>query len=159
MTSNGDMADIAANEPLNNTVTVKEKRQSFKVRVKALSEETPPGANPFNFCIGLVGICCCLPAAGCGICLVAFALLVNLIPIIEIVIGAIYFDQENCPSESIALLLIIGGAITLLTGILESVGGGKKRQRAAALAKLKLQGTLLFARCLKRPLLISIFPI
>jgi len=73
---------------------------------------------------GVLSLCCgcSVPViGGCRLCIFAFLLvLLNSVPIATIVIGAVYFDSSYCPAESIALLLVVGGSISLVQGLVES---------------------------------------
>lgn len=78
--------------------------------------------DPVGYTASMVQLCCAIPVAGCGICcFLLLLLLLNFIPIGTIVVGALYFDRKTyCPVENVSLLLVIGGAISLVQGLAES---------------------------------------
>jgi len=98
-------------------------RQSFKQRMQQVSDDHPPTSSPGGFLAGLCGLfCCVLPAAGCGLfCILLVFALSNIVTIATIVIGALYNKESDCPVEKISLLLIVGGSITLVHSLLETI--------------------------------------
>lgn len=99
------------------------KQDSFAKSIKAIVIEKPPTKDPVGYTSSILRLCCAIPAAGCGVCCcILIILLFNFIPIATIVVGAMYFDRDTyCPAENIALLLVIGGSISLVQGLAESI--------------------------------------
>jgi len=112
----------------NGIAVVRVKRDTFVAKFRAISVEKPPSKNPIDFILAILGLCCCLPATACLVCCCLGVLLFQCIPIAEVVIGTLYFDDQYCPQENIALLLVVGGCIGIVTGLLEGCCGGRQIQ-------------------------------
>lgn len=110
-------------KPRPTSVIGTKKRESFAKSIRAISLEKPPIKDPVGYTTSVLGLCCAIPAAGCGICCCVFLIMfLNLIPISMIVVGALYFNRElYCPADNIALILVIGGSINLVQGMAESI--------------------------------------
>lgn len=127
--------DPEVNEPLQgqNGMTITEApgkdKQGFKEKVRTIAVENPPSKAPLAFLGAFCGLLCCLPAATCACCCCLFGILYQFVPLAEIIVGALWYNEENCPEEPrIPLLLIIGGSIGILAGAVESAYGRKKIQ-------------------------------
>ncbi len=118
----GSRTNSTKSRPRPSSIVV-QKRESFAKSVKAIVIEKPPTKDPVGYTTSMLSLCCAIPVAGCGICCFLFLLLLfNFIPIGCIVVGALYFDRDRyCPIENIALLLVIGGSISLVQGVSESI--------------------------------------
>lgn len=126
---NDSDADIEAIRPLRSSrksrppSVVINKRETFAKSIRTISIEKPPIKDPVGYTSSVLGLCCVLPVAGCGIfCAGLLIAWLNLIPITMIVMGALYFNKEEyCPVENIAMLLVVGGSVMLVQGVAESV--------------------------------------
>lgn len=97
----------------------RKKKNSFRQNVQAIATENPPTKDPVGYTSSILGLCC----GCCGLCCFVLVLgLLNAVPIAIIAVGAIYFDREKyCPLENISMLLVIGGSVSLVQGLVETI--------------------------------------